>query len=615
MINSLKQVEESVVDVKTEIEELDNAILELHTEIFERIQTQFSNLDDELSNIGGLFEDFDVTDEKGNWSNEGITRLGLLTQQYELARYQVQQYNTEIDELNKQYLAGKYSLIEYQDRLADLSKSQWNAVNASESIKDAIVDLNETRINESIDGINEEIDAYRELIEAQIDALKSAKDLHSYEQSITAKTKSITDLERQIAAMQNDNSAATVAKRKQLQEQLAEAKKDLEETEYEHSIQAQEDALNKQLEDYEKSKNDEIESLKASLEERETLLIQSFNTVKENAGIIGQEIATIATQHGITVSDAIITAWQNGEGAIASYGAVLSENSSAFIGNLMNVESEVYGLQEQANMTADSLSYMFATRADNLVNELTSSYYSEANLNAMTQALHDSLINTLEGGYNVGGITSALDSIASSANSVAEAANNATKALANMGAVQADVANNKVQRVEMFGSGATANFAIKDANGNYIKNYTSSDDFKKYLKGYASGTRNAKGGLRVTDEQGNELVLPKLSEGRYAIGNAGDQILTKVQTDNIFDWAKFNPNDLVPYNMFGSLNMTPPEIRTRDVNNNTPVQIGNLISVQGNIDNSNIKQMESIANKAVDSLVYKMSKGIKYGRI
>ena len=101
-----------------------------------------------------MFEDIDVTDGKGNWSNEGITRLGLLTQQYELARYQVQQYNTEIDELNKQYLAGKYSLIEYQDRLADLSKSQWNAVNASESIKDAIVSLNETRINESIDGIN-----------------------------------------------------------------------------------------------------------------------------------------------------------------------------------------------------------------------------------------------------------------------------------------------------------------------------------------------------------------------------------------------------------------------------------------------------------------------------
>lgn len=407
MVDALSDVEGSILDCKTSIEEFDNALLELHTEVFNRIQEQFSNLNSELENLGGLFDDFDVADENGNWTKEGIAQLGLLTQQYELAEYQVKQYNKEIDELNKQYLAGRYSATEYVDKLAQLKSEQFEAVNASESIKDAIIDLNETRIDEEIEGINNETDAYRELIEAQISALKSAKDLHDYEASIAEKTKSITDLERQIAAMQNDNSAATIAKRKQLEEQLAEAKKDLEETEYEHSIQAQEDALNKQLEDYEKSKNDEIEALKASLEERETLISQSFETVKANADIVGQEIALIATQHGITVSDAIITSWQSGEAAIASYGSTLSENSSAFIDNLMDVESEVYGLQNQANVTADSLSYMFATRADNLVNELTSSYYSEDNLNAMTQALHDSLINTLESGYNIGGITSA----------------------------------------------------------------------------------------------------------------------------------------------------------------------------------------------------------------
>lgn len=619
MVNALSDVEGSILDAKKAIEEFDNELLQLHWDIFDRIQDQFSNLDSELSNLGGLFDDLKISDGNGNWTNEGIARLGLLTQQYELAQYQVKQYNEAIDKLNADYLAGKYSATEYADKLAELTSAQWDAVNSSESIKDAIIELNETRINEEIEGIEKEISAYRDLIDAQIKALKASRDLHDYEESIAEKTKSVTDLERQIAAMQNDNTAATIAKKKLLEEQLAEARKNLENAEYDHSIQTQEDALNKQYEDYEAERNAEIEALKTSLEERETLIAQSFESVKANADIVGQEIALIATQHGVTVSDAIISSWQNGETSIASYGAVLSENSSAFIANLMGVESEVYGLQEQANTTADSLSYMFATRADNLVNELTSSYYSEENLNTMTQALRDSLVNTLEGGYNVSGITSALNSIAEGANNVASAANSAAQALAAMGAAQQAVTTTTAKTTySIHQTGAVdPTYTVKDSKGNIVSSGNTLKQAQDYIKSknaYASGTRNAKGGLRVVGEEGNELELMKLPSGHYEIGNAGDQILTKAQTDNIFDWSKLNPADLVPYDIIGSLNLKLPDIEPRNVNNN-PVQIGNLITVQGNVDSSNIKQMESIANKAVDKLVNKMYDGFKYRRI
>lgn len=622
MVNALSDVEGSILDCKKAIEEFDNELLQLHWDIFDRIQTQFSNLDSELSNLAGLFDDFDVTNGNRNWSDEGIAQLGLLCQQYELAQYQVQQYNDAIDTLNQQYLDGRYSATEYADKLAELTSAQWDAVNASESIKDSIVELNETRIDEEIDAIEKEIDAYKELTDARIAALQAGKALHDYEESIAEKTKSITDLERQIAAMQNDNTAATVAKRKLLEEQLAEAKADLEETQYEHSIEAQEDALNQMYDDYEAEKNAEIDALKATLEDTEALIAESFETVKLNADIVGQEIALIATQHGITVSDAIITSWQSGENAIASYGTVLSENSSAFIGNLMGVESEVYNLQSQANVTADSLSYMFATRADNLVSELTSSYYSEANLDAMTNALHDSLINTLEGGYNISSITSALNSIAEGANSVASAANNAAQALAAMGAAQQAAANNTGKTTySIHQTGATnPTYTVKDSKGNIVSSGNTLKQAQDYIKSknaYAGGTRNAKGGLRVVNEEGNELELVKLSSGNYEIGNAGDQILTKAQTDNIFDWSKFNPDDFIKVDVpnISSIVPTLPDIEPRNVSNNNPVQIGNLITVQGNIDSTNIKQMESIANKAVDRLVNQMYDGIKYRRI
>lgn len=582
MVNSLKDVEGSILDAKTALEEFDNALLELHTEVFNRIQEEFSNLNSELGNLVGLFEEDRVSDGYGNWTTEALTQLGLLAQQYELAKYQVEQYNNEIDLLNKQYLDGRWSATEYADRLAELSSAQWDAVNSSEQIKDAIIDLNETRIEESIETIEEEIEKYRELIDAQIEALRAAKDLHDYKESIADKNKSISDLERQIAAMENDTSASTIAKKKLLEEQLAEAKKDLERTEYDHSIEMQEEALNKEFERYEKERQDEIEALRKSLEEKELLIYQSFQNVKENAAIIGQEIENMANYHGINISNAITNSWKDGETAIASYGTLLSSATSSFIGQLMGVENEVYTLQYQANVTADSLAWMFATRADNLVGQLTSSYYSEANLNAMTNALRDSLINTLERGYNIGSITSAFDQIASSANAAAAAAANAAAAIHSLNSQSVNVPETTTNRVTGVAGGGP----------------------KKVMMYYAKGTRNAKGGLSVTDEEGYELKLSKLSSGKYTLLGEGDQVFTKEQTDQLYALSKSKiatPTSTKPvYN-----HQVAPSVTSS-------VQVGNLINVEGNVDSSNIKQMETIANKAVDRLINKMSDGIKY---
>ena len=621
MVNSLTQVEGNILDCKKAIEEFDNELLQLHWDIFDRIQDQFNGFDSELSNLRGLFDDFKVTDDNFNWSKEGLAQLGLLTQQYELAQYQVQQYNDEINQLNSDYLAGRYSATEYADRLSDLSSAQWDAVNSSESIKDAIIDLNEVRINEEIDAIEKEISAYKELIDSQIKALQSEKDLHDYRKSIEETVKSKTDIERQLAAMANDDSLSAKAQKAKLKEELAKINSELEEKEYDHSIEAQENALNKQLEDYEAQRNAEIEALRASLEERETLISQSFENVKANADLVGQEIAYIATQHGITVSDALITSWQNGEHAIASYGEVLSAGTSAFIGNIMGVENEVYALQSQANATADTLAYMFATRADNLVNELTSAYYSEANVNAMTNALQDSLVNTLERGYNISSITSAMDSITACANNVASAADNAASALSRMGAAQSAAQSN----VRNYASGVpytssqhqtAAKTPVTGDDLKYIyvkKDHNVSKKPNSSMKFYASGTRNAKGGLRVINEEGIELTLPKLSSGNYTIGNDGDQILTKDETDNVYEWAKIEPDKLMaqiaqanptlwqqaltPF-IPGSMKSTP-EVVSSNTNNNINVHYDSLVNIQGSvIDGARVvKQIEDVATK------------------
>ena len=619
MTNALSDVDGSILDCKKSLEEFDNSILELHTEIFNRIQDQFSNLDSEISNIIDLFDDYEISDDKGIWSKEAIAQLGLLTQQYELAQYQVQQYNDEIDELNAQYLSGKYSATEYADKLAELNSAQWDAVKSTESAKDAIMDLNETRIENQIKGIEKEIDAYKELTDAQIEALREKQKLHDYEKSISDETKTINSLQAQIAAMVNDNSAATVAKRKQLEQQLADAKADLEEAEYEHSMETQENALNKQYENYEKTRNDEITALRESLNDRETILAESFNTVKNNASTVGQEIATIATQHGVTVSKSLISSWQSGEKAIASYGEVLSQNTSTFIGNIMNVENEVWNLQAQADTTADSLAWMFSTRADNLVNELNTSYYAEANLANMTNALQQSLINTLERGYDVSSIVNSLNAITDAANK-ARAATSSIGNLPTTNVPQSTIQHGVTDGINTLFSSSNIEDINKWLNENKsiysLGNVTTSDSGSKTfkVKKYASGSSNIEEDqLAITNEAGQELIYHAADGSILTPLRQGDKVFNNESVNRLWQLG----HGIVPPDMTKNLSM--PTVLPNNVNNNSVnVHYDSMFKIEGDVIDADriTKRMEGAARKIANQEVYngfrKLSEGIRY---
>lgn len=628
MLDIIAEVESNILNTKTCVEEFNNSIQELHWENVDRITDRFSDISEEINNLIGLIDDVDVSDKNGNWSKEGLVQIGLYAQEYERAVYASQMYAEEIEKLNQAYTNGEYSLLEYQERLASLTEEQWNNINASQEALDSIKQLNESRVDSQIEGINKEIEKYEELINAQIESLRAEKELNDYKKSITNKTDEAEKLQREIIAMQNDTSASTTALRLQKEAELADKLAELQELEYEHSIESQEDALNKQFEDYEETRNAEIGALKESLNDQETLIAQSFETVKQNATLIGQQISNIAKQHGVIVSDSLITSWQSGENAIASYGTVLSAQSSAFIGNIMGVENEVWNLQAQANSTANSLAWMFSTQADNLVNELAQSYYAEGNLMNMTNALQQSLVNTLERGYNINGITSALGSITSNLNSVTSAANSAASALQNMYNQQERVnyAPTPTEIVEVTKPDTSLNSYMNETLesrnqptsnslfNNVLNDRSGSEFLKNRLNKYASGVHNLKKDeLAWTQDGGGEIIISPSRDAVLTPLKAGDTVLTKAQTDNIFDWSKFNPDMFVPQ-FARNIVTSVPEIVPKNVNNAPSLHLDKLVEINGNVGSSiDVKQVEAISNKACNNLIKMMYDAKKYG--
>lgn len=113
---------------------------------------------------------------------------------------------------------------------------------------------------------------------------------------------------------------------------------------------------------------------------------------------------------------------------------------------------------------------------------------------------------------------------------------------------------------------------------------------------YATGTKSAKGGLAITDEDGYEAKLRKLSVGRYSMLNAGDMVFDKEATDVLWEFAK-NPQNFI--DQVSIFKQSPQQMPT--TNNSTTTT--ESITFTGDI---NVTDPVPDANAFVDSLTDKV---------
>ena len=175
-INEIAAVDTEIVNLKTDTENWQDAINDLHWEKFDSLISRLQSVSEEADNLIDILGNSDMVDEAGNWTDEGITSLGLYAQQMEAAEVEAKKYQDEIDYLNENWQKLGYTEDEYLERLGELKDGQYAAIQAYHDSKDAIVDLNKERIEAIKTIIEEEIEAYEKLIEAKKEELDAEKD-------------------------------------------------------------------------------------------------------------------------------------------------------------------------------------------------------------------------------------------------------------------------------------------------------------------------------------------------------------------------------------------------------------------------------------------------------
>ena len=566
-VNEIYAVDTDIINLNKDLESYQNSINEIYWDNFEEGINRIEYLEDETQNLIDLMGNIEnPVDDNGEWTNEGITAMGLYAQQMEMAEYKSKQYANAINDLNKDYAAGKYSQSEYYEKLNELKKGQNDAIKSYYDAQDAIKDLNKTRVDAIKNGIDKEIEAYDKLISKKKEELSSEKDLYDFQKSVQKQQKNISDIKRKLAALEGDNSASAVAQRKKLKAELAEAEAEQEELFYNRSIENQQKALDTENENFKEAKEQEKTEWDEWLENTDAVMTESLSLVQENSTLVYDTLKEKADEYGLSLSDAVVTPWSSAQSAIDSYNTKFGESANATTSKLAEMKAE------WQNVIA-----AMDTAAGTEINR-------QKEENKKTTAAKKDTPKTPTTPTNPTTPTDTAKTIKEGGKINAKGA----KIYGSKGGTAYD---------QYFSSDPI--YTVLDIDGKWLKvrHHKASSGvtgwFKKSdVKAYAKGTLGAKKSqLALIDELGEELQLVPGQNGRLEYVKKGTGIVPADLTERLMDLA-MNPQEVLDRNRptIGA----SPAIHNTEINLN--ITYGNMVSI-AEYNGGNIEELKKMVSK------------------
>ena len=289
MYNTITDVAANIQEAQISLEEYQQTILDLKWDNFDYMEEQLSQITKETEFLIGLLENSDLYDDKGQFTNEGLAALSLYNDQYKAYIHQAEDYAKQISELNA-LISEDPSNKNLVDRRNELIESQQDLINSAQEEKKAIKDLIEEAYDAQIESLEDIVSAYEESLDA-------AKDLNDYQKQVQENAKTIAALQKEIAALTGDNSDETRARLQQLQVDLSDAQKELEETQTDRLISEQKKLIDNFVDEYK-------EALFAGLDDIDTTLNNILSSI-EDPQAINATIKDAAAEYGYAISDSM----------------------------------------------------------------------------------------------------------------------------------------------------------------------------------------------------------------------------------------------------------------------------------------------------------------------
>lgn len=372
------EAQSTLLGLKNSMDELtlstanyNNSLKELEWSRFDKLKDSISELADEMTFLASLFDENDLfmtaeelkesgatlTDRYSALTSEGMGKMYSHASNYNTQIELTKRLSEEIARLDAEY-ANDSMNSKYLERRKELVSLQRESINASQGEKSAIIEMVKN-------GLSLEQDALQLIVNERKEALSLEKEAYEFKKKTTEQSKNILRIEKQIAALEGDDSDENRKKLRELKESLKDAKDTLEDTMYEKSVSDQQTDLDNMIKDSQKAMDN-------YLSDGERVFTDALTKIQaEGVGCIST-LESTAKSLGYTISD-------NLAGALDSAALAFGNSSmtfdivSASIVTSIDAMAEAWGRYYAA---ADSASQLTSTGIGVDISNIKSGGYS-----------------------------------------------------------------------------------------------------------------------------------------------------------------------------------------------------------------------------------------------
>lgn len=214
----------------------------------------------------------------------------------------------------------------YADEIADVQEEiKENAMDAVEDLIDYRIDMLKQDIENEKDAANDKLDTLRDFYDKQKEMLQDVYDEEKYLEEQSEKRKSVSDIEAELDMIKFDDSAKAEKRRKELEEELKDAKKDLADFEKDHAFENATDLLDKMYEQQEKQIQSEIDALDEKLNNPNALYNQALRDIQNNTLALYEEMLEYNRKHGDGRDSTVYDMWSEADKSLDAYFSAMGE--------------------------------------------------------------------------------------------------------------------------------------------------------------------------------------------------------------------------------------------------------------------------------------------------